>query len=66
MHAVVTFLPFSKIKNLMYVLGMLWMGAVSSEFEFQQEFRLFIEKNFFRLRLMSPWISPGLFFSLSH
>lgn len=46
MHVVITFFSFSKIKNLTYLLGVLWIEAVSSEFKLQQGFRLFIEKNF--------------------
>lgn len=66
MHVVVTFFSFSKIKNLMYFMGMLWTEAVSREVKWQKGFRLFIEKNFFKERLMSPCVSPGWGFSLSH
>jgi len=66
MHVIVIFFSFSKIKNLMYFLGVLWIEAVSSEFKLQQWFRLLIEENLFRVRLMSPLFSPGLVFNPSH
>lgn len=63
---VVTFFLFLKIRNLVYFLGVLWIEAVPIEFKLQHRFRLFIEKNLFRIKLMGPWVSPGLVDSLPY
>lgn len=56
------FFSFSKIKNLMYFMGTLWIEAISSEFKWQQGFRLFLEEKLLQSKTNEPLGFPRLGF----